>query len=411
MSDDFFESLFDVDGDGEITAADDMLDFMLFNEFLKDEEKRESDAKKEEWRIFAEDGSDYDLYPEDYETEEEYNEALREAKTAWRDEVEDGWEYNMDPEDYETEEEYDEALDEAKSKMASARLNAIECGLEPDEYETYDDLVETIDEAKHPWRSECEYGQEYGVYPEDYETYEEYVKAVRHAVWKSEQKVYSKAEPDEDEINKAIQEIEDDIYGVAFDSKTEPASGDKNQKDDSKKSTESVENAGSGDVIDGRKKEEQKIPNDHKQKFDEEKEDATNNVPVTPVYTAKNQNDTGKKIAIAIIVILILVILYAIGNSDSKKSSSYSSSSRTTRRYYTTTTQRYTTTTRSSYNTTTRSSYGATTRSSAGSSSKKYYSDDYDIDNYDDAEEFYYYHPDDFYDYEDAENYFNEHND
>lgn len=271
---DFFESLFDVDGDGEITAADDMLDFMMFNELLKDEEKKASDAKKEEWRIFAEDGSDYDLYPEDYETEEEYNEALREAKTAWRDEVEDGWEYNMDPEDYETEEEYDEALDEAKSKMASARLNAIECGLEPDEYETYDDLVEAIDEAKHPWRSECEYGQEYGVYPEEYETFEEYVKAVRQAARKSEQKEeqteIEEAEPDEDEINKTIQAIEDDIYGVTFDSKTETASGDKKQNDDFEKNTELAENAGSGDVND-RKKNEQIIPNDYKQKFDEEK--------------------------------------------------------------------------------------------------------------------------------------------
>ena len=52
-----------------------------------------------------------------------------------------------------------------------------------------------------------------------------------------------------------------------------------------------------------------------------------------------------------------------------------------------------------------------TKRSSINSTTKRYYSDDYDIDNYDDAEEFYYYHPDDFYDYEDAENYFNEHND
>lgn len=69
-----------------------------------------------EWRIFCEDGSEYGLDPEDYDTEEEYEEALEEAKYEWRDTCEDGFEYGIDPEDYESEEEYIEALEEAKSE-------------------------------------------------------------------------------------------------------------------------------------------------------------------------------------------------------------------------------------------------------------------------------------------------------
>lgn len=38
MALDFFESLFDIDGDGEITAADDILDFMILNEIMNEDE-------------------------------------------------------------------------------------------------------------------------------------------------------------------------------------------------------------------------------------------------------------------------------------------------------------------------------------------------------------------------------------
>ena len=56
---------------------------------------------------------EYDVDPEDYETDEEYLEALDEEKYGWRDTAEDGEEYGLDPEDYETEEEYMDALDDA----------------------------------------------------------------------------------------------------------------------------------------------------------------------------------------------------------------------------------------------------------------------------------------------------------
>lgn len=68
------------------------------------------------WRDDAEDGSEYGLDPKDFDDEDEYEDALEEAKYGWRDDVEDGDEYDLDPDDYETEEEYLEALAEAKGE-------------------------------------------------------------------------------------------------------------------------------------------------------------------------------------------------------------------------------------------------------------------------------------------------------
>ena len=66
------------------------------------------------WRLNCEDGSDYGISPEDYETREEYNEALHNEKYGWRDFCEDGSEYDLSPEDFETEEEYEAALEQAR---------------------------------------------------------------------------------------------------------------------------------------------------------------------------------------------------------------------------------------------------------------------------------------------------------
>ena len=75
------------------------------------------------WRETCEDGSQYDLDPEDYETEEEYEEALEEEKYGWRLTCEDGSEYGLDPEDYETEDEYNDALYEEKCAWREERTD------------------------------------------------------------------------------------------------------------------------------------------------------------------------------------------------------------------------------------------------------------------------------------------------
>ena len=66
-----------------------------------------------DWREDCEDGWEYDLDPDDYETEEEYEEALNEEKYGWRDSCIDN-DFGIDPEDYETEEEYEEVVDDAQ---------------------------------------------------------------------------------------------------------------------------------------------------------------------------------------------------------------------------------------------------------------------------------------------------------
>lgn len=124
-----FGGIFDFNGDGKEDFGEQWLAYKIFEECTKEEESHhdyssdyidhsifgdDNDDVDTSWREFCEDGSDFDLDPEDYETEEEYEEALREAQTAWRDTCEDGSEYGLDPEDYYTEEEYEEALEEAQ---------------------------------------------------------------------------------------------------------------------------------------------------------------------------------------------------------------------------------------------------------------------------------------------------------
>lgn len=91
------------------------------------------------WRLNCEDGSEYGISPEDYETRDEYHEALHREKYAWRDYCDDGRAYGVNPEDYETEEEYEDALENAKSSNS----DLISEGFEDEE-----DFSSCIDEAE-----------------------------------------------------------------------------------------------------------------------------------------------------------------------------------------------------------------------------------------------------------------------
>ena len=77
------------------------------------------------WRLNCEDGSEYGIYPEDYETREEYHEAIHREKYAWRDWCEDDTEHGVDPDDYETEDEYEEALEEAR--LSADDIEDVDC--------------------------------------------------------------------------------------------------------------------------------------------------------------------------------------------------------------------------------------------------------------------------------------------
>lgn len=136
-----FGGLFDFNGDGKTTWDEEFLAFKIFEECTKEENDSDSDfdsdlfddtdnSDKYEWRIFCEDGTEYGVYPEDYETEEEYADALDEAKYGWRDSCESVLDTGVDPEDYETEDEYEETLAEERERISDAEITidfSVEC--------------------------------------------------------------------------------------------------------------------------------------------------------------------------------------------------------------------------------------------------------------------------------------------
>ena len=102
--------------------------------------------KTVEWRLHCEDGTQYGLSPLDYETADEYDEALQSAKNSshtidvleqseskenltehkpmpskyiWRKYCSDGTAYGIDPEDHETADDYQDALNKALSEGKS----------------------------------------------------------------------------------------------------------------------------------------------------------------------------------------------------------------------------------------------------------------------------------------------------
>lgn len=161
-----FGGLFDFNGDGKEDWGEQWIAFKIFEECTKEEKPQhdyssdyvyhpvldddDEDSVDTSWRDFCEDGSEFDIDPEDYETEEEYEEALAEAKeqVAWRDTCEDGSDVLIDPEDYETEDEYNEALAEARNAWRYTADDGSDYGLDPDDFETEDEYNEALEEAQ-----------------------------------------------------------------------------------------------------------------------------------------------------------------------------------------------------------------------------------------------------------------------
>lgn len=114
--DDFFDIIPDMDFDGD----HDIVDFLILNE-IHDEIQREienSDTRHPSADTDGEEDEDvlfeYGIGRDDYLTKEDYWEAVNEAKYGWRDTAEDGSEFELDPKDFETLEEYEDALKEAQ---------------------------------------------------------------------------------------------------------------------------------------------------------------------------------------------------------------------------------------------------------------------------------------------------------
>ena len=116
--DDLWDGFFDINGDGETDLAEEFLAYEMFEALSEDEEDADillpsfdidnetddeysahalSEVDSDDndknndysWRDYAEDGSEYDIYPEDYETEDDYLIDLEMAKED-ADDGEDG---------------------------------------------------------------------------------------------------------------------------------------------------------------------------------------------------------------------------------------------------------------------------------------------------------------------------------
>lgn len=154
-----FGGLFDFNGDGKTDLGEEFIAYKIFEQCMKKSDDADDDFSLDEdldiipskdysWRSYCEDGTEFCIFPEDYETEEEYEEALNEAKYAWRDTCEDGSDYGLIPEDYETEEEYSVALDEARNEWRDTCEDGADVGIDPDDYDTEEEYEEALEEAK-----------------------------------------------------------------------------------------------------------------------------------------------------------------------------------------------------------------------------------------------------------------------
>lgn len=138
----FWGDWFDFNGDGKITLDEEYIIYKSYKAWEKSHSKNrnvgtrssrfdyyDDEDESTEWRENYDIDPDTGLDPEDFDTEEEYEEALEaaleDAKTEWRENYDIDPDTGLDPEDFETEEEYEEALELA--------------------YEDYDDEEEDTD--------------------------------------------------------------------------------------------------------------------------------------------------------------------------------------------------------------------------------------------------------------------------
>ena len=94
----------------------DPLEYILFEEITRDDD----DDWRDEFQF-----NDYNLDPDDYDSKEEFLEAVEEARVnaeITKEEEENEWrdehmfnKYNLDPDDYDSEEDFLEALEEAEA--------------------------------------------------------------------------------------------------------------------------------------------------------------------------------------------------------------------------------------------------------------------------------------------------------
>lgn len=184
--------LFDFDGDGKTSAWESFLEYSLFEEFAN------KGTGEKGIGLFADDDDD------------------------WRDDCEDGSAYDVDPWDYDSREEYEEALEDARLRSSSDGDDDDddetdeEADDEDDDYDDDDD-DEDNDEDDVDWRDDCEDGFDYDIDPWDYDSREEYEKALKNAKrGRKSDEENDDGEDDEDdddeEVSFDFEEVEVYIY-------------------------------------------------------------------------------------------------------------------------------------------------------------------------------------------------------
>ena len=111
-----FGNMFDFNGDGDLDIFEQATEFDFLQKMMEDDEKSDShedDDSDDGWRDQYY-GDEIGLDPDDYDTEEEYQEAAAE-KEAWISAIPDNisalaQEYFIEPEDYDSYEDFIEAV-------------------------------------------------------------------------------------------------------------------------------------------------------------------------------------------------------------------------------------------------------------------------------------------------------------
>lgn len=111
-----------------------------------------------------------------------------ERRHAWRQRYDYDFDLDVDPEDYDTAEEFAEALEEAREALEKEKYGwrenyewDVELGLDPEDYETEEEYINALDDVRYSWRSYAEDGALFGVNPLDYEKEKDYNKALEQA--------------------------------------------------------------------------------------------------------------------------------------------------------------------------------------------------------------------------------------
>lgn len=147
--------IFDFNFDGKTSWDEQALGYMIINECMKEDSDDDDDSSfvssgifssgaDHSWRSLYDYDLETDIDPDDYETEDEYQEALNAAKTAWRDYHFYDSKTGIDPNDYETEEEFEEALAEAKGAWKDKYRYDSSVTLDPDDYASEEEFLAAL---------------------------------------------------------------------------------------------------------------------------------------------------------------------------------------------------------------------------------------------------------------------------